>query len=135
VAAAQVERFAGELAELRAQWTKRLSIRRTEAGVRETPRTDSAVARLVEILPEAPLITTNTVRRMLGISAPAAYKAVEELAEAGIVWRKTLNRGTVGYTAREVFDLLTFTERRLASTRWDTRESSPARPVPAVPRD
>jgi len=71
---------------------------------------------------------------MLNVSAPAAYKAVEEIAEAGIVSRKSLERGTTGYFAREVFELLTFAERRLASTRWDTRESPPSRPVPAVPQ-
>ena len=134
LAAAQVERFADELTELRAQWTARLSVHRAGLGVRETPRSDSAVARLIGILPEAPLVTTTTVQRMLGVSQPAAYKAVEELRAAGIVSRRKVNRGTVGYLARDVFDLLTFAERRLASTRWDTRESRPARPVPAPPQ-
>ena len=134
LAAAQVERFADELTGLRAQWTARLSVHRAGLGVRETPRSDSAVARLIDILPEAPLVTTTTVQRMLGVSQPAAYKAVEELRAAGIVSRRKVNRGTVGYLARDVFDLLTFAERRLASTRWDTRESRPARPVPAPPQ-
>jgi Fic family protein len=134
LAAAQVVRLADELAELRAQWSIRLSTCRASRGIRQTPRADSAVARLVEILPEVPLVTANTVRRMLGVSAPSAYNAVEELAEANIVSRKSLERGTTGYFAREVFELLTFAERRLASTRWDTRESPPSRPVPAVPQ-
>jgi Fic family protein len=130
----QVVRFATDLAELRAQWTARLSAHRVARGVRETPRADSAVARLAEVLPEAPLVTATTVRRMLNVSNPSAYNAVEELAEAGIVERRRLDRGTTGYFAREVFELLTFAERRLASTRWDTRQSPPSRPVPAVPR-
>ncbi len=129
----QVVQFANDLAELRAAWRARLSEHRAAIGIRVTPRADSALARLVEILPEAPLVTTTTVRRMLNVSAPAAYKAVEELAEAGIVSRKSLARGTTGYFARDVFDLLTFAERRLASTRWDTRQSPPSRPVPALP--
>ena len=86
------------------------------------------------MLPEAPIVTTVTIRRLLNVSLPAAYNAVEELAGAGIVTRKALGGGTVGYLAREVFELLTFTERRLASTRWDTRETPPSRPVPAVPQ-
>jgi Fic family protein len=49
----QVTRFADELAELRAQWSARLAAYRAGQGVREVPRTDSAVARLTEILPEA----------------------------------------------------------------------------------
>ena len=134
LAADQVVRFSTELAELRSQWSVRLSAHRATRGIRETPRADSAVARLVEILPEAPLVTANTVRRILAVSAPSAYNAVEELAEAGIVSRRSLERGTTGYFAREVFELLTFAERRLASTRWDTRKSLPVRPVPAVPQ-
>lgn len=35
--------------------------------------------------------------------------------------------------ARDVLDLVTVTERRLASTKFDTRTSPPARPVPARP--
>ena len=133
VATEQVTNFAHELAELRAQWEGRLSEHRRMRGVRQTPRSDSAVARLMEILPEIPLVTTTTVRRILQVSSPAAYKAVEELAEAGIVTRRNVERGTTGYFARDVFDLLTFAERRLASTRWDTRESPPSRPAPAAP--
>ncbi len=131
----QVTRLASELVELRAQWTARLSTHRNALGMRHTPRADSATARLIEILPEAPLVTTNTARRILHVSAPAAYKAVEELAEAGIVTRKNLERGTTGYFAHDVFELLTFAERRLASTRWDTRQTPPSRPVPALPQD
>lgn len=133
VAADQVVRFARELAELRAQWRIRLATHRTERGVRVMPRVDSAVARLTEILPEAPLVTAKTVQRLLDVSFPAARAAAEELADAGIVTRKRVERGTTGYFARDVFELLTFAERRLASTRWDTRDSPPSRPVPAAP--
>ncbi len=133
LAADQVVRFARELAELRAQWRVRLAAHRTERGVRVMPRVDSAVARLTEILPEAPLVTAKTVQRLLEVSFPAARAAAEELADAGIVTRKRVKRGTTGYFARDVFELLTFAERRLASTRWDTRDSPPSRPVPAAP--
>ncbi|HET9258050.1 MAG TPA: hypothetical protein VFO16_23010 [Pseudonocardiaceae bacterium] len=39
--------------------------------------------------------------------APAARTALEELADARTVTRKNVERGTTGYFAREVFDLLT----------------------------
>jgi hypothetical protein len=65
---------------------------------------------------------------------PAARTALEELADAKIVARKNVRRGTTGYFAPDVFDLLTIAERRLASTRWDTRQSAPPRPVPALPQ-
>jgi Fic family protein len=134
LAAEQVTRFANELTELRHHWTSQLSAHRASRGMRETPRAGSALARLMEVLPEAPIVTTTTVRRLLNVSMPAAYNAMEELAGAGIVTRKALGGGTVGYLARDVFEILTFTERRLASTRWDTRETPPSRPVPALPQ-
>jgi Fic family protein len=133
LAAEQVTKFAAELAELRDQWTVQLSTHRASQGMRETPRADSAVARLTELLPEAPIVTTTTVRRLLDVSLPAAHNAVEDLAGAGIVTKKALG-GTIGYLARDIFELLTFTERRLASTRWDTRETPPSRPAPALPQ-
>ncbi len=51
------------------------------------------------------------------VSIPPARAALEELTDAGIVARKAVDRRTTGYLATEVFDLLTFAERRLASTR------------------
>jgi hypothetical protein len=59
---------------------------------------------------------------------------LEELADAGILARRSVDRGAIGYAATEVFDLLTRTERRMANTRWDTRLSPPNRAVAAAPR-
>jgi hypothetical protein len=67
------------------------------------------------------------------VSFQTARAAVEELAQAGILHRRRVERGTTAYLARDVFDLLAVTERRLASTRWDTRDSTPGRVVPAGP--
>lgn len=134
LAAEQVVRFTSELAELRARWREQLAARRSAQGVRRVPRADSAVARLIELLPETPLVTARTVQRLLAVSHPAARAALEELADARIVIRKSVVRGTTGYFARDVFELLTFAERRLASTRWDTRQPPPSRPAPALPQ-
>lgn len=134
VATEQAAQFVTDLQHLRQEWAERLDGDRRARGVRARPRKDSAVARLLDLLPEAPLVTARSVQRLLGVSFPAARNAVEELATSGILSRKQVERGTTGYLAREVFDLLTVTERRLASTRWDTRESPPARPAPAAPR-
>lgn len=70
---------------------------------------------------------------MLTVASPAARTALKELADAKIVIRKNVERGTTGYFAQDVFELLTIAERRLASTRWDTRQAPPSRPVPALP--
>jgi Fic family protein len=133
VAVEQAEHFVEELAALRDEWDQRLVTARHGRGVRERPRSDSTVARLLTALPEAPLVTARTVQRLLGTSHPAARHAAEELADAGILVRKQVEQNTTGYLARDVFDLLTLTERRLGSTRWDTQESPPGRAVPAAP--
>jgi hypothetical protein len=129
----QVTKFTAELAELRAEWHDRLTTQRRHQGITSTPRANSTSARLIELLPQAPLLTARTVQRLLAVSFPAAKAALEGLAEADILTRKDVERATTGYFARDVFDLLTFAERRLASTRWDTRKSPPVRPVPARP--
>ena len=79
-------------------------------------------------------MTARTVQRMLELPFPSARAAVDELADAGMVTRRQIERGTTGYLATEVFDLLTLAERRFASTRWDTGQSDPIRPVPARPQ-
>lgn len=133
LAVEQVIKFATELSELRTEWHDRLAEHRRRQGISSGPRASSTLVRLVELLPEAPLATARTVQRLLSVSFPAAKAALEELAEAGILTRKSVERGTTGYFVRDVFDLLTFAERRLASTRWDTRKSPPVRGVPARP--
>jgi len=134
VAVEQARGFVTQLADLRQQWTEQYTTYRLGAGSRRQPRADSAVMRLLPLLPEAPVTTVHSAQSLLGVSAPAARAALEELADAGIVSRKKVDRGTTAYLARDVFDLLTSTERRLASTRWDTRESAPRRPSPARPQ-
>lgn len=133
VAAEQARTFAGQVAELQTEWETKLADHRTALGLRETPRTDSATYRLLRTLPEVPILTARTAQRRLGVSFPPARAALEELADAGILARRSVERGTTGYTATDVFSLVTHAERRLASTRWDTRISGPNRPVPAPP--
>lgn len=134
VAVEQAQQFVTQLAELQRHWTERHSAYRLNAGARPQPRAGSAVMRLLPLLPEAPVLTTQSAQRLIGISFPAARAALEDLAEVGILSRKQVDRGTTAYLARDVFDLLTSAERQLASTRWDTRESAPRRPSPARPQ-
>ena len=133
VAAEQAHLFAGEIAGLQTEWETKLAEYRTAQGRRETPRADSATSRILRTLPEVPILTSRTAQRRLGVSFPAARAALEELADAGILARRSVERGTTGYTATDVFSLVTYTERQLASTRWDTRASQPNRPVAAPP--
>ncbi|WP_283139404.1 Fic family protein [Rhizohabitans arisaemae] len=130
----QAQIFADELTELHTEWLGRHRRFRESQGLRASPRADSAVARLLDLLPAVPVVTARTVQRLLSVTHPAARQALEELAGADILHPKQVERNTVGYLAREVFALLTLTERRLASTRWDTRDAPPRRPVPARPQ-
>ncbi|GAA4387268.1 Fic family protein [Tsukamurella soli] len=133
LAVEQARRIAGDVRELEAEWHARLASHRTAQGLRAQPRADSAVSRVLAILPEAPVLTARTIERILGISFNAGRAALEELADAAVLTRKSIERGTTGYVARDILDLVTVAERRLASTRFDTRVSPPNRPVPARP--
>lgn len=132
VAADQAAALASDVAALRGRWEERVIRRRSETGGR-APRSDSATARLLQVLHEAPVLTARAAQRLLDTSFVVARGGLEELAEAGVLRRKKVDRGTTAYLAGEVFDLLGHTERRLASTQWDTRLSPPVRPVPAPP--
>jgi len=134
IAVEQSETLMGLIDDLRSEWTERLCSHRKSVGLRATPRADSAVARLLIQLPEAPVVTATTLSKILDVSFPAASAALDELRQAGIVQTKSIDRGATAYLAREVLDLITLTERALASTRFDTRASLPNRPVPARPQ-
>ena len=133
VAVEQAREFIVDLEELRERWSQRHALYLSSLGLSRPRRADSAVMRLLPLLHEVPVTTAHTAQRLLGVSDPAARAALEELADAKILSRKRVDRGTTAYLARDVFDLLTVTERRLASTRWDTRKSPPSRPAPALP--
>jgi Fic family protein len=133
IAVEQSETLVSQIEELRGDWTERLTEHRRTVGLRATPRSDSAVARLLRRLPEAPIVTATTLAKILDISFPAASAAVDELRRAGIVTTKSIDRGATAYVAMEVLDLITVSERALASTQSDTRASAPKRAVPAPP--
>ncbi|MFD3684315.1 Fic family protein [Nocardiopsis sp. NPDC058631] len=134
IAVEQSVELMGQVNELRTSWNEQLSAHRESLGRRAAPRADSAVARLLGRLPEAPVVTATTLSRILGVSFPAASAALDELRQAGILQTKSIERGATAYLARDVLDLITMAERTLASTRFDTRASTPNRPVPARPR-
>lgn len=133
VAAEQAASFRDEIDQLRHSWDTRLAAWRESQGRRSSPRSDSVAARMLALLPDMPLLTTRTVQRVLGVSAPVARAGLDELADAGLLTRRRVEQNTTGYLATEALDVVGFAERRLASTRWDTRQAAPNRPVPARP--
>ena len=83
--------------------------------------------------PGAPVLTIATASRIYGVSRTAASRGLETLRAAGILATESIGAGRRAYTARAVLDTITWAERRLASTRFDTRISAPTRAVPARP--
>lgn len=134
VAAEQAAELVTQIEDLRAEWIDRLTSYRISQGLREMPRADSATARFLVMLPEAVAVTAGTLKRILGVSHPAANAALDELHGAGILSTRKIERNATAYLAMDVLDLVTVAERKLASTRFDTRVSQPIRPVPASPQ-
>ena len=111
IAAEQSEILGGRIEELRHVWDERVTAHRTAAGLRPAPRADSAVARLLRRLPEAPVVTATTLARILGVSFPAASSALDELEQADVLMTRSIERGAKAFIAREVLDLVTLSER------------------------
>lgn len=134
-AAEQSRNVLDDIVALQDDWEERLASDRTSRGVRPRPRSDSATSQILGILPSAPVLTSRTVQRVLGVSPKSALEGLAELNAAGILQRRKITASTTAYLAGELLDLITFAERRLASTKFDTRASSPRPPVPARPHD
>ena len=130
-AADRAAALAEEVEARRADWRERLAGTRDEAGLRAAPRSDSAAHRLLEVLPEVPVLTVRSGAALLNTSGTATRRALDQLVSADVLRTRRLGRATV-YLADEVLSLLTLEERRLASTRHDTGASRPRRPVPPL---
>lgn len=129
----QADRIGDALAEVRADWQERVRIHRLARGTMRAPRADSATSLILLDLPATPVLTVATVQRIHGVSHVAAGRALDELSEAGILTRKSIAPGRHAYVADDVLDLVTWAERRLASTRFDTREAPPHEGVARAP--
>ncbi|MDN5822410.1 MAG: Fic family protein [Brachybacterium sp.] len=128
--AAQLER---RLAGLREDWIQIIAEARRRAGKVRATRRDSALSTLLDALPGTPVVTTATVTRMHGVTATAAQNALAQLADYGILETISIGRAQRAYVSLDVLDLITRSERAMASRDFDTASSPPTRPVP-VPR-
>lgn len=132
-AADQAGRIAGELESLQEEWRERMIGHRAQTGITRALRSDSVKQRILDRLADYPLLTAPVAAEIFGTSRTSSGKALENLVDAGILRKKSIDRGVTGYVAEEVFDLITLAERRLASTRFDTAIAPPAaRPVPRI---
>ncbi len=97
-------------------------------------RSDSAVLRLIEALPGAPIVTVQSAAALIGRSNQATNQAVGQLVAAGVLKQTTIGRRNRGFEATDLIDAFTALERQLASPEADTLTSPPARKVPYRPR-
>lgn len=134
LASEQAVRLSAEISEVRAEWEDRLSVARQERGTQRALRSDSATALILADLVGTPVLTVDTVQRIHGVSRVAAHRALDELHAAEILSRRSIGAGRHAYVSGAVLDLITWAERRLASTRFDTRKAPPRSGVPARPR-
>ena len=95
--------LADQVAGLQALWRER-------AG---RPRSDSAAARLIALLPALPVLSAPTARGAIGVSQQQTLVALKALAEAGVL--RQISSGTYDrqFAATELFDLLTAYEARV----------------------
>ena len=130
LAAEQATQIGQEIREARDEWHERLTSQRQ--GKRSL-RSDSATYAILKNLPATPVLTARTVEGIHGVSRPAATRALEELLSAGVLESRSIGPDRTAYVARDILELITWAERRLASTKFDTRQSRPHAGVPAAP--
>ena len=95
--------LADQVASLQASWRER-------AG---HPRSGSAAARLIALLPALPVLSAPTARGAIAVSQQQTLAALKALAAAGVL--RQISPGTYDrqYAATELFDLLTAYEERV----------------------
>lgn len=96
-------------------------------------RPHSTVVQLLARLGELPVLTVELAAAHLGRSYEATNNAVARLVEVGALQQSARGRRNRVFEARSVLELVTNTERRMASPEADTHVSPPARRVPHRP--
>lgn len=114
-------------------WMLEEEVRRIQIRWREAlgkVRKDSAVDRLIERLPGAPIVTVQSAADLVGRTYQAANEAVDRLMEAKVLRQVKVGRRNRAFEAPEVIEAFTNLERQLASPEGDTLFSRPNRTVP-----
>lgn len=93
-------------------------------------RAGSAVERLLQVLPGAPVLSIGAAAELIGRSFQATNEAMRRLEAADVVSQVTVGRRNRAYEARAIIDAFTALERRLASPAGDTLAAPPIRPAP-----
>lgn len=94
------------------------------------PRSDSTVWKILDVLPKLPALTIDVAARLTGTTATSAQSALEHLVAAGVLEKRSVDKAKRGYVSNDLLNLLNSTQRKWASTRFDTRISPPGRSAP-----
>jgi len=103
-AAAQAGRLADEVRDMQQAWHDR-------AG---RPRSDSAAAKVIALLPARPVLSAPTIRAAVGASQQQVLAGLKVLADAGVI--QQISSGTYDrqFAATELLDLVGAYEQRIA---------------------
>lgn len=123
-AVADAESFERRTQQLQLEWRARLG----------PVRSDATALALLDRLIATPVITVRSVTEDLGVSVPAANKAVAQLVDAEIVTQVRAGRRNRAFEAREIVDAFTSLERQFASPTGDTQTAESNRTVPQRPQ-
>jgi Fic family protein len=93
-------------------------------------RQHSAIDRLIQTLPGAPLLTVSHGSELIGRSFQQTNEAISRLVNAGILTQVSIGRRNRAFEASEIVDGFMDLERQLASPTGDTRSAPPVRNVP-----
>ncbi len=95
-------------------------------------RANSAVDRLIDALPGAPIVTVASAAELIGRTSQATNEAFKVLVAAEILSQLNLGKNrNRAFEVPAVIEAFTDFERRLASPTGDTKRSPPVRTVPA----
>jgi Fic family protein len=120
-ACADAEEYSSSIARLAATW-------RSDLG---RVRADSAVERLLGVLPGAPIVTVDSAAQLIGRSTMRTGEAITRLEQAGVLRQRNIGRQRYRiFEASGVVELFTALERAVASPTGDTAAAPPNRPVP-----
>lgn len=132
-AAALASRLEEDLQRLRMTWQDIIDDQRKLAGRQRAVRRDSALSAILDTLPGTPVLTAATVARIHGVSSTSAQSALQQLADCGILETTSIGQGRRAFISLDVLDLITHSERAMASRSFDTALSPVVRAVPARP--
>jgi hypothetical protein len=95
-------------------------------------RANSALDRILRVLPAAPVLTVRSAAALSERSTQATNEAINKLVDAGILHQVTIGRRNRVFEAPDAIDAFALLERRLASPDGDTRISPSTRRVPRL---